>query len=244
MKLKILVLIALICLGIAPAGAQTADISKVPTIDTTGTAEIQVVPDEVSFSLRITKSDKTLQVAKEQNDVNVAKIIALTKRFAIDSKDVKTDYISVSEKFDRVKLKDDDEYQNVFAGYTVSKTVVVKLRDLNKFEEFFSEIIKIGVTQVSNVSFQSSELRKYKDQARAMAIRAAKEKAEAIAKEIGQTIGKAVSIDEEDLDENRNSNLNSNNTISFGIYDVSNAQTISVGTIGVKAQVNAKFLLY
>jgi uncharacterized protein YggE len=244
MRLSILVFIGLICFGIASATAQTVDVSKVPTIDTTGTAEIQVVPDEVSFSLRVAKSDKSLQAAKEQNDVNVGKIIALTKRFAIDSKDVKTDYISVSEKFDRVKLKDDDEYQNVFTGYTVSKTVVVKLRDITKFEDFFSEVVKIGVTQVSNVSFQSSEIRKYKDQARAMAIRAAKEKADAIAKEVGQSIGKAVSIDEENLDDNRSSNINSNNTISFGLYDIANSETVAVGTISVKAQVNAKFLLY
>jgi uncharacterized protein len=222
--------------------AQNIDISKLPTIDTTGTAEIQVVPDEVSFSLRVTKSDKNLQVAKDQNDSNVAKIIALAKRFAIDAKDVKTDYITVGEKLDRVKLKGtEDEYENVFAGYTVSKTIVVKLRDLGKFEEFFSEIIKIGVTQVSNVNFQSSELRKYKDQARAMAIRAAKEKAEAIAKEIGQTIGKAVSIDEENLDDSRL--LNSNNNMAFELIGNYSSETIAVGTISVKAQVSAKFLL-
>jgi uncharacterized protein YggE len=215
-----------------------------PTISVTGTAEILVVPDEVVFSLRVSKSDKNLQIAKSQNDVNVKKILDLTRRMTIPARDVKTDFISVSEKFDRVKLKGDDEFQNIFAGYTVSKTVVVKLTDISKFEEFFSEVIKIGVSQVSNVVFLSSQLRKYKDQSRAMAIRAAREKAEGIVKEIGQTIGKAISIEEKDVDGYRspNSNISSN---SFSISDdrEDDADTLAIGTISVKAQVEVEFLL-
>lgn len=229
--------------------AQTAAVAvnQPPTVDVSGSAEIQVVPDMVTFALRVTKSDKSLQVAKTQNDANVARIIALTKRFAIDAKDVRTDFISVSEKYDRVKPKDDDEYQSVFAGYTVSKTIVVKLRDLSKFENFLSEIVNVGVTQIGNVSFQSTEIRRHKDQARALAVRAAREKAEAMAKELGQTIGKAVSIEEEETDnDNRSANLSANsNTLSFGLYDVSGtSETIAPGTITIRAEVSVRFLLY
>lgn len=242
MKSKFVVFIAVSFLFLVSINAQTVAVNQMPTIHVTGTAEIQVVPDLVKFALRVSKSDKNLQIAKTQNDVNVAKIIALTKRFQIDAKDVKTDFISVKEKFDRVKQKDDDEYTNVFAGYTVSKTVVVKLKDLAKFEEFFSEIIKVGVTELSNVSFESSEIRKHKDQARAMAVRAAREKAIAIAKELGQSIGKAVSIEEKDIDGYRSPGANYSSN-SFSIDDDTDSETFSIGTISVKAQVEALFLL-
>ncbi|MDQ3800608.1 MAG: SIMPL domain-containing protein [Acidobacteriota bacterium] len=245
MKSKFAVFFALIFLSLVSINGQTPAVNQPPTVDVSGTAEIQVVPDFVTFALRVTKSDKSLQVAKTQNDANMAQIIALTKRFAIDPTDVRTDFISVGEKFDRVKPKDDDEYQNVFAGYTVSKTVVIKLRDLSKFESFLSEIVRVGVTQIGSVSFESSEIRKHKDRARAMAIRAAREKAEAMAKELGQSIGKAVSIEEEDVDNNRSGNLNSNNTISFGLYNVSgSSETIAPGTISIRAEVGVRFLLY
>jgi len=90
--------------------------------------------------------------------------------------------------------------------------------------------------------FTSSELRKFKDQVRAQAVRAALEKAQAIAKEIGQTIGKSVSIEENDIDGYRspNSNISSN---SFSIDEDADAETISVGAISVKAQVEVRFLL-
>lgn len=245
MKSKFAVFIALSFLFLVSIDAQTAAVNQ-PTVQVTGTAEIQVVPDEVAFSLRVTKSDKSLQLAKTQNDENIARIIALTKRFAIDAKDVKTDFISVSEKFDRVKPKDDDEYQNVFAGYTVSKTVVVKLRDLSRFENFLSEIVKIGITQIGGVSFQSSEIRKHKDRARAMAIRAAKEKAASLTQEIGQGIGKAVSIEEEDVDGDRSLNSNvASNSFSFGlVVESGESGTIAPGTITIRARVEVRFLLY
>jgi uncharacterized protein YggE len=245
MKSKFAVFIAFSFLLLVSINAQTSAVNPPPTVQVTGTAEIQVVPDEVTFSLRVTKSDKSLQIAKTQNDENIARIIALTKRFAIDAKDVKTDFISVGEKFDRVKSKDDDEYQNVFAGYTVSKTIVVKLRDLSKFESFLSEIVKVGVTQIGGVNFQSSEIRKHKDRARALAMRAAKEKAEALAKEIGQSIGKAVSIEEENGDDERSSNANlTSNSISFGLVGESgDSETIAPGTITIRARVSVRFLL-
>ena len=229
--------------------AQAVDVSKVSTIKVTGTAEIQVVPDEVVFSLKIRKSDKSLTIAKAQNDDNVKKILDLTKRFGIAPQDVKTDFISVGEKYDRVRPTGEEEYKNVFAGYTVSKTVIVKLRNINRFEEFFSEVISVGVTEVGNVSFESSRLRQYRDQARAMAIRAAKEKAAAIVKEIGQTIGRAVSIEEQNSGGSYSYNYSQN--VAAGARsggaarsDDSDDETFSVGTIAVKAQVEVEFLLY
>jgi uncharacterized protein YggE len=222
------------------------NISQMPAVDVTGTSEIKVVPDEVTFALRISKSDKSLQTAKAQNDANISKIIELVKGFGIPAQNIKTDFISVREKYDRIRQKGDDEYTEVFAGYTVSKTVMVKLQDISKFENLFSEIIKIGVTAVNSVSFQSSQLRKHKDQARAMAMKAAKEKATALAAEIGQTIGKAVSIEEENEERSSYANSSSNsNSISYSTESESadNDATFSAGTITVKALVKVSFLL-
>lgn len=240
--MKKITLITCVLILVCPIAAQNIDVSKYPTIQVTGTAELFVVPDEVSFSLKVSKSDRSLATAKAQHDENIAKLIALSKRMGVDPKDVKTDFIAVSERYDRRRIAgSDDEFENVFAGYTVSKTLVVKLRDMSKFEEFLSEVVKIGVTELGRVSFQSSQLRKHKDQARAMAIRAAREKAEGIVKEIGQTIGKAVSIEEEDVERDRSMANISSNSISFDAS--SDGETFSAGTISVKAQVEVQFLL-
>jgi|SRR4051812_3514553 uncharacterized protein YggE len=243
--MKLLISLLGICVFTVMGFGQVPDVSKAPTIEVTGTAEINVVPDEASVSLNVSKTDKSLSVAKSQNDESVAAVIALTKKFGIDPKDVKTDFIAVREKNEKRKIsKTEDEYQDVFVGYTVSKTVVVKLRDIKKFEEFFSEAIRSGVSQIGSVVYSTSQLRKYKDEARAMAIRAAREKATALTREIGQTIGKAVLIEEQDVDQFRSPSANiSSNSFSVSDDDSSAFETFSVGTISIKAQVKVGFLL-
>lgn len=245
MKTKNVLLFLLIGVFFAlPVRAQeSVNINNLPTIKVTGTAEIQVVPDTATLSFTVSKKNNVVSAAKKQNDETVAKVTDLAKRFSIAATDVKTDYIRVKEATRREKVKgSEDDYTEVFDGYLVSRNLVVKLRDIGKFESFLTALLDADVNDVDNVVFSSSEIRKYKDQARAQAVRAAREKAQAIAQEINQSIGKAVSIEENNVDGYVSPNVNySSNTVSFGGNDKS--EIIAVGTISVKAQVEVEFLL-
>lgn len=241
--IKKLLIISLFSLFVVSLKAQTADVDKMPTIKVTGTAEIQVVPDTATLTFTISKKNNLVAAAKKQNDETVAKVTELAQRFGIAATDVKTDYIRVKEATRREKLKgSDEEYAEVFDGYLVNRSLVVKLRDISKFESLLTALLDAGVNDVDNVVFSSSELRKYKDQARAQAVRAAREKAEAMAKEINQSIGKAISIEEDDIDGYRNpaANISQN---SFSVDGSGDTEIVAVGTISVKAQVEVKFLL-
>ena len=168
--------------------AQTNDVSKMPTIKVTGTAEIQVVPDTATFSFTVLKKNKSVSAAKRENDETIAKVTDLAKRFGVAQTDVKTDYIRVREAKKRVKIANsDDDYEEVPDGFLVNRSLVVKLRDMNKFETILTALLDTGINDVDDVVFSSSEIRKYKDEARAQAIKAAKEKAQAIALSINQS---------------------------------------------------------
>lgn len=243
MRLKIFGLLTAFLFLAFSTPAQNIDTSKTPTIQVTGTAEIQVVPDTVTLSFTISKKNISVAAAKKENDETVDKVTSLAKRFAIAATDVKTDYIRVKEATKRVKVQGSiDNYEEISDGYLVNRNLVIKLRDISKFETFLTSLLDAGVDDVDSVVFTSSELRKYKDQARAQAIRAAREKADAITKEIGQSIGKAVSIEEKDIDGYRSpyANISSN---SFAIDGDEINEDEAVGTISVKAQVEVRFLL-
>jgi uncharacterized protein YggE len=78
----------------------------------------------------------------------------------------------------------------------VRKTIVITLKDVSKFEDVFTGALGAGATHVQGVQFRTTELRKYRDQARALAIQAAREKASALAGELGRKIGEPQSIEE------------------------------------------------
>lgn len=236
------------------------ELDKTPQIAVTGNAEVFVEPDEANISLDVTKLNKDLAVAKKQNDETTAKILEVTRRFNIPAQNVNIRNISVEIKNKIIRdpkkpVYDEDgdlTGEKIFIGYEVSKTVRIKFLDLEKFEELFAELLKTGVTEVNNVSFETSKLRQYKDQARDMAIKAAKEKATAMAGAIGQTIGKAIRITEGTISNStlNYSNFSANSNITANARSTPTVETVSTsvgsfspGTITVSAQATVIFIL-
>ena len=246
MRKVLLFLTFMLCLSL-PVSAQ--DIDKLPVITVVGVAEVEVAPDEVVFSVDVTKTDKDLQTAKRFNDEIIRKILDLTNRFSIQPKNVKTDYISVEMKYESIRdaktkiySEDGDEIgKRVFRGYSVSKTVIVKLTDISRFEEFFSEVLKTGISEVNSVKFETSKLRENKDRARDMAMKAAREKAVSLTASVGQTIGKAVRITEGMMANQNYANVRNATSIEGGFTQ--SLATFAPGAIKVEAQVTVSFLL-
>ena len=190
MKEHILLLVGLITLPLLSANAQWGPTN--PEINVSGSAEVKVAPDEVDLSVSVETRDASLDVAKHQNDDSVAKALAFLKTSGLKEKQIQTDYLSVEPVYD----PDHRDYatQTKPLYYRVNKGVGIKLTDVATFEAVLTGLIANGVNIVQGVDFRTSELRKYRDQARAMAIRAAKEKAEAMAAELGVKVGKPFTI--------------------------------------------------
>ena len=229
--------------------------NRQPTIQVSGTAEISVAPDEAVLSLEVTKRNKDLSIAKRETDAALAKIIDLTRRFAIKSENVKTDYISVEMKYQSVRdpknrifdESGDEIGTRTFLGYEVSTTTTVRLSDLTKFEGFFSEALQTGVSEIGSVKFESSKMIEFREKAREMAMKAAYNKAVAMAGAIHQTIGKAIFIAEggasnapfsiAGLANNSANYVSGNTTVSEPVA------TFSPGSIKISAQVSIVFIL-
>lgn len=240
------VLCGLLLAALLPCSAATAQEKDAPPLITvSGQAELRVQPDEAVIDLEVERLDKDIDAARRQADDSVAQILALARRHGVTPQDVKTDFITVGMKYNTDLLDGDDEdekkVKREFIGYEVSKSVKVRLTDLSRFEVFFAEVLKAGVSSVKGVNFYTSQLRKYRDQARAAAIRAAREKAVALSAAVGQTIGKAFKIEEEGP--SRNSALSNSVGYIPGNYSADESSAFAPGTITVSANVTVSFIL-
>jgi uncharacterized protein YggE len=220
---------------LALAAPAIADDKPEPRLITvTGEAEVLVVPDEVVFDLTVQILNKDLRTAKAQTDERLKKLIELTRKYNVAPKDVQTDYIKLEPRY-----RGNDE-SRLFIGYSVRKDLVFTLRDVSRAEEALSEVMEAGITRINSVRFQTSQMRKYRDQARALAIRAAQEKATALTAEIGQKIGKAYSIEE---DAPGGVSFSQNRMASSGDDAADSEGTLSLGQIKVTARVTVRFEL-
>ncbi|NNE66063.1 MAG: SIMPL domain-containing protein [Pyrinomonadaceae bacterium] len=245
-------MLVLLC-SVLVSGQSLVDSSA--TISTTGKAELFVEPDFVTFRLEVTKENMDLEIAKRETDKVTEKIREIARKYGLKNNEINTTYISVEQKYRYVQTKDkqildedgDPIGEKQFMGYEASNIVVLTLSDLSKFTVLFEELLSSGVTEIDDVDFQTTKLRELKDKARDMAIKAAKEKASAMAGSIGQTIGKAIKISE---GSNRSSytlsglSANSNITVFDGLPVSANVKTgYSPGVITIDATVSVTFLL-
>jgi uncharacterized protein YggE len=230
------VLVGLCLSGVATAAAQQQ--REPPLITVTGEAEVRVVPDEVVFDLTVQTLNRDLRLAKSQTDERLKKTLDLTRKYKIAPADVQTDYVKLEPRY-----RGGDETRTL-VGYSVRKDLLFTLRDASQAEELLSELIEAGVTRINSISFRSSQLRKHRDQARALAIKAAQEKATALTAELGQKIGKAHSIEEESAGSNFRASNMTQNAIAFdGSESSASEGTLALGQIKVNARVTVRFIL-
>ena len=230
--------------SVRTASAQYA--SRENTISVSGDAQINVVPDKIVITLGVETLNGTLDGAKSANDASCARILATTQTFKINPKDVQTDYISIEPQHDQ-------QGRMTIVGYTVRKSMVITLRDIPKFDAFLSAAVDSGANVVLGVQFLTSDLHKYRDQARVLAIKAAREKADALAGALGQKAGKALTIIEQQnywsssynsgWDRSNRNNMQSQIVSSAGPGDSGNGDTIAPGQTRVSAAVQVIFQL-
>jgi hypothetical protein len=174
--------------------------------------------------------------------------IAVIKVSGIQDKDIQTDYLSIEPRYDN-----NYEKKN-FIGYFVRNTFVVTVAEPDKVEVLVTGVLQSGVNYIHNINFQTTEFKKYREQARELALNAAKEKAEKMAGTLNQTIGDPIQINEGYGGYNwwsswsgwgyGRTNMMTQNVmqnIDSGAGEIS--ETIALGKISIKANVNVTFEL-
>ena len=155
-------------------------------------AEIFVKPDRVHLTLGVSERSKDLRAAKERMSETLKKAIAFCKANGIQDKHIRTSHLSIYPDY----RYDDDKAKSLLRHYALSQAFTVTLENPDKCETILYTLLDMGINSVQGVSFTTSELRKYRDEARLAAVRAAQEKAQLLAGAAGLKLGKAVNIQE------------------------------------------------
>jgi uncharacterized protein YggE len=222
-------------------------------IGATGDAVVSVAPDIIIVTFGIDTRDVNLLPAKQQNDAIHRAALAAIARQGIADKDIQTDQVSINQRF----VPDESRRRQVLDGYTVRNMFAVTLSDPAKVDALISGVLAAGVTHLLNVDFQTSELKKYREQARDMAVKAAREKAEKMAGALGARLGAVVSIGEANqyagaryysswTSEGWDNPRGNGAGMSQNVAQVSGGDAtdgIALGKVAVRASVTVSFLL-
>ena len=175
MTIRLIVLAALVFSQ--PAFAQSSFVGT-NALQITGDAAILVVPDRVRLFLGVESRHKDLRAAKTDNDAAVRKVIEAARALNVAAGNIQTDYIQVGMSYE-------SNNATVVDHYTVTKDLQILLTNVPQFEDLLSQVLLAGANHIYDVEFSTSELRTHRDAARAMAIKAAQDKANALAAAAG-----------------------------------------------------------
>jgi len=184
------------------------------TVSFSGEGKVFAKPDIAAISFSIVTEAKTSKAAQDDNSKKSEKVVNFIKSQGIDEKDIKTTGYNVYPQYSYPRPvplpmgiegsapSAPSSYPQYYdsnpkiTGYQVNQSFEVKVRDLDKVSAILDGLVAQGANQVNNLGFQIDDIEKVKNEARELAIKDAKEKANVLKKQIGIRLGKIVNFSE------------------------------------------------
>jgi uncharacterized protein YggE len=228
--MKIVVLfISLVFMGMS-YGQEAKQVSQVSV---TGEARVKVVPDQATIIATVETKGNIAKDVKKENDKQIEAVLNIIKKMNLSAADYRTQRVSLNPIFDYEKKK---------TTYNATQSVEILLRDLSRYDELMGGLVDQGINRIDNVTFQSSKVAQYQSDARKMAMKDAKLKAEDYVFVLGQKMGRAMTITD-----------NSQNYQPQPVYarmktmtmdeSATTRETLAEGEITITANVSVSFIL-
>ena len=221
-----------------------ADPAPPRTISTTGEAVVNVVPDEVVLGLGVETFAAKLEDAKRANDERAAKLVGVVKAAGVEEKHIQTATLQLEIRYRSNRPSEGID------GYYARRSYSVTLKQPQKLEALLDAALTGGANQILGIDYRTAQLRTHRDAARKMAIKAAKEKAVALAAELDCTVGAPRTITEGHVGYTPwgggghwgRSNVMAQNVMQeAGGAGVDGAEATPFGQIGINAHVSVTF---
>ncbi len=225
---KAIVILALLFVAMSYSQEQ----KQVPMISVSGEGKVKIAPDQASISISIeTKGTKADDVKKE-NDKKMDAILKFIKKSNIAKEDFQTQRVSLNPNYDYEKKKH---------NYIATQSVQILLKDLTKYDELMEGLVDEGINRIDNVEFKSSKMKELQSDARKLAIKDAKAKAEDFVSVLGQKVGKAILISDNSQSYNPRPVMYAMK--SMAMDESAPRETLAVGEIEITANVSVSFIL-
>ncbi len=205
-----------------------------PLVTVMGEGTVKVIPDEVTIHVSVETQGKKALDVKTENDKAVDAVVQYLKNQAIASKDVQTQQVRLNKNYD---------YNTKTYSYNATQSITILLKDISTYDKIIAGLMDSGINRIDGINFGSSKMEALKSEARQNAIRDAKMKATEYSGVLNQMVGKAVQITE--LGQIAPMPIQRYKMMEMAQADgnLGGGETLAVGEMTIKAQINVSFEL-
>jgi len=153
-----------------------------------GSALLRVPPDVASLIFAVERTSKHPRDAFAAAREGAAAVAKYLK--AANVTDVRSSRVSLQQAYTY------SGGEQRFVGYLARIGFSVHLRELDRMEDVLTAVVDAGANKIDAVSFETTRLREVRAEARALAVRSARDKAQLYAKSAGIALGAVVHIED------------------------------------------------
>ncbi len=175
-----------------PRSGSTIGYQMDRTITVSATGTVEVVPDIAHFTAAIVADAASAGDALKRNSTAMAALIAGLKTAGIEARDIVTRGFQLEPRY----VHENDGRAARIDGYQATNEVAVTVRSISRLGSLLDEIVRLGATRMSGLTFEFSAADKLRDEARWKAVANARRKAELYAKAAGAEVGQVMVINE------------------------------------------------
>lgn len=224
-------------LGSAAAALAADQEPPARTVSVAGTAVTKTVPDVVVWHITTNDFDKDLLRAKANSDVKLKAVLGLKDELGVKTEDLQTGHLNIRREYHR----DGHGHRTEFKHFAVTRNVTIKQRDVKRFDEYLSRLVSSAEMEI-RFNFESSRNHELRAETRLKALRIAREKAQAMTKELDAKLGKVLTIAEHQPNQSRRSWASNVAFTDSGDVPVDvSSGTFAPGSIEVRITVHVTF---
>lgn len=227
---KVILILALVFM----ANSYAQEHKQVPMINVSGEGKVKVAPDQALIAISIETKGTKAEEVKRENDKKMDAILKFIKKSNIAAEDFQTQRISLNPNYDYEKKK---------YNYIATQSVQILLKDLSKYDTLMEGLVNEGINRIDNVEFKSSKMLQLQSDARKLAIKDAKAKAEDFVSVLGQKVGKAILISDNSQSYIPQPRMYAMKSMSMDKAESAPRETLAIGEIEIIANVSVSFAL-
>lgn len=160
-----------------------------PHVVVQGEGQVSVAPDSATVTMVARHRSDDAAEAKRVVDIAVESLLLVAPQFGIEPDDLSASDISLREEIDY-----DDDDRRLPPAFVASREVKARINDLEELGAWMDAALASGFTDIADISFKSSREAALREEARALAVAEAREKAAGLAVAFGGRLGPVYSI--------------------------------------------------
>lgn len=178
------------------AAAALAQATPIPVLegtrlDVVATGEVTRVPDLARISAGVVSQAPTAVAALAANSTQMARVLAALRRSGIAERDIQTSSLSLSPSYRYL-----ENQAPVLTGYQAANQVTIRFREIARAGAILDTLVREGANQIAGPSLEVERPGPALDEARVLALRAARARADIYAGAAGLRVARILSIAE------------------------------------------------